>query len=150
MLNDSQQTGIRLLRDKCLLYNKFIIDKGGLPAALVQIVMESDKVIETAYLKNDIKRLKAMSADIDDEVLRQMSLSMAQEIRRLFLDKLNIDYDEEGSARTKIIEDIFKKGNISTPDEYELLLNRIDEIYADPSKAEEVQRINDILAAYHR
>lgn len=141
---------LKTLRDKCLLFNQFMSEKGGLPPQLAEAYKESNKLIESAYLEGKKKPLKSMSADIDDQVIRHMPLSMAQELKNLFKEKLNIDYDVVDNARLKVIEKLLKKGKISKPDEYELLLNRVDEIYADTNREDEVKRINELLAAYHK
>ena len=141
---------LKILRDKCILFNQFMSEKGGLPPQLAKAYLESNKLIELAYLEGKIKPLKSMSADIDDQVIKHMPLYMAQELKSLFKEKLNIDYDVVDKARMKVIVKLLKKGKITKPDEYELLFNRVDEIYADPSKADEVKRLNELLAAYHK
>lgn len=141
---------LKTLRDKCLLFNQFMSEKGGLPPQLAEAYKESNKLIESAYLEGKIKPLKSMSADIDDQVIRHMPLSMAQELKSLFKEKLNIDYDVVDKARMKVIEKLLKKGKISNRDEYELLLNRVDEIHADTNREDEVKRLNELLAAYHK
>jgi hypothetical protein len=140
---------LKTLRDKCLLFNKFMVEKGGIPLQLLEAYEKSSKLIESAYLEGKIKPLKAMSTDIDNQVLRYMPLTLAEELRILFKESLNIDYDVVDKARLKAIEKILKKGKISNPDEYELLLNRVDEIYLDNSKSNEVIEINKILVNYH-
>ena len=67
-------------------------------------------------------------------------------IKAIVLDEtdqmLNFGFQED-------IEKILKKGKISNPVEYELLLNRVDEICLDNSKSNEVIEINKILVNYH-
>lgn len=150
MSDKTKAMELKTLRDKCILFNQFMAEKGGLPPQLAEAYKESNKLIESAYMEGKIKPLKSMSADIDDQVIRHMPLSMAQELKNLFKEKLNIDYDVVDKARMQAIEKLLKKGKISKPDEYELLLNRVDEIYADPNKADEVKRLNELLAAYHK
>lgn len=45
---------------------------------------------------------------------------------------------------------VVKKGKISNASEYELLLTRVEEIYSDESKKEEVEKLNMLLADYHK
>lgn len=150
MSSKTKTMELKTLRDKCILFNQFIAEKGGLPEQLDEAYKESNKLIESAYMEGKIKPLKSMSADIDDQVIRHMPLPMAQEFKNLFFkEKLNIDYNVVDKAQMKVIEKLLKKGKISNPNEYELLLNRIDEIYNDPNREAEVKRLNELLSAYH-
>ena len=65
-------------------------------------------------------------------------------------EKLGIDFEVVDKLRLKAIEKLLKKGKVRTPEEYELLQNRAEEIYADPNMIEELTRINLLLAAYHK
>ncbi|MCC5915845.1 MAG: hypothetical protein JJU02_00820 [Cryomorphaceae bacterium] len=149
MSEKTKSMELKVLKDKCLLFNQFMAEKGALPAQLAEAYKESNKLIESAYMEGKIKPLKSMSADIDNQVIRHMPLSMAQELKNLFKEKLNIDYDVVDKVRMKVIEKLLKKGKISNPDEYELLLNRVDEIYLDPNRETEVKRLNELLAEYY-
>ncbi len=75
---------LKILRDKCLLFNQFMMEKGGLPSALNEAYIESNKLIEDAFRDGNLKPLTAMSADIDDQVLRHMPISMALELKKVF------------------------------------------------------------------
>lgn len=150
MSDKSIDMALKELRDKCLLFNQFMTEKSGLPPQLAEAYKESNKLIELAYTEGKLEPLKSMSADIDDQVIRHMPLSIAQELKNLFKKKLNIDYNIVDKARMKAIEKLLKKGEISNQDEYELLTNRVDEIYAEPSKEDEIKRINKLLTAYHK
>ena len=48
------------------------------------------------------------------------------------------------------IEKILRKGKISNASEYELLLARVEEIYSDEGKKDEVERLNALLTDYHK
>ena len=137
---------LKILKDKCLLFNQFLINRAGVPAQLLE---ETNKLLEKAYQEKNIKALKAADSDNNEQV-RHMPLQLALELKKLFKEKLNIDFDVVDKVRIKTIEKILKKGKISKPEEYELLLNRVDEIYADPNKTDEVKRLNELLAAYHK
>ena len=81
-----------------------------------------------------------MSAEIDDQVVCHMPLSMAIEFKNLIKEKLKINYDDVDKAHLKIIERILKKEKISNQEEYKLIVNRIDEIFADTTKVEELKK----------
>lgn len=139
---------LELLRNKCLLFNSFLIDKGGLSPELIESYKESNRLIEKAYEEGKIKPLKSMSIDIDDQVIRHMPLSMATELKLLFKKNLDIDFNVVDKKREKKIEKIIKRGKITSPDEYELLNNYADEIFQDPSRRNELELINKILTRY--
>lgn len=143
-------TELKELRDKCILFNQFMIEKGTIPKELVDAYTESNRLLESAYQEGKIKPLRAASNDIDDQVVRHMPLSMALELKSFFKAKLGIDFDIFERARLKSIEKILKKGKINNPQEYELILNRVDEVYLDISKAEEIERLNNLLITYDK
>lgn len=140
----------KILRDKCLLFNQFMIDKGYIPRELIEAYQETNKLIEIAYQERKIKPLKAASKDIDDQVMRHMPLSVAFELKKLFKERLNVDFEAVDEARIKALKKILKKGKISSENEYELVLNRIDEIYADDSKSEEIEELNNLILIYDK
>lgn len=148
MSDNKTSLELKALRDKCLLFNNFMSEKWGLPPLMAKAYKESNRLIETAYLEGKIKPLKAMSSDIDNEVLRHMPLHLAEELKRLFKEKLDIDYNVVDLTRIKAINKIYKKGKITKLDEYMLLLNWVEEIYEDSSKKEEIKRINELLSSY--
>lgn len=141
---------LETLRDKCLLFNQFIIEKGHFPKELAEVFKETNRLIEVAYKEGNLKSLKAMSNDIDNQVIKQMPLSMALELKIFFRQKLGIDFEAVNKARLKAIDKIRKKGKISNSSEYELLLERVDEIYADAEKLGELERLNELLAAFDK
>jgi len=141
---------LKTLRDKCLLFNQFMIEKGHFPEALLGSLKESKVLIEVAYEKGNLKSLRSMSNDIDNQVIRYMPLSMALELKILFMEKLGVDFEAVNKARLKAIDKVLKKGKISSANEYELLIEYVDEIYSDPEKALVVERLNEMLAAFDK
>jgi hypothetical protein len=141
---------LKILRDKCLLFNQFMIDKGFIPGELIVAYQETNKLIEEAYQERKIKPLRAASNDIDDQVIRHMPLSIAMELKKLFKERLNFDFEAVDKARLKSIEKVLKKGKVNNPQEYELLLNRVDELHLDVSKTEDIERLNNLLITYDK
>jgi hypothetical protein len=43
-----------------------------------------------------------------------------------------------------------KKEKISNHEEYELIMNRIDEIFSDTTKAKELKSLNELLVNYEK
>lgn len=144
-----KKTELALLRNKCLLFNEFMIENGGVPQQLLSAYEESNKLIENAYRKGDIKPLMAMSADIDLQVSRHMPAAMATRIKKAYFDKLKINLESIETSIEILIEKILKRNKILNSYEYELLLSFSDEIQDSPSHASKTQQIQDILAKYH-
>jgi hypothetical protein len=136
---------LKALRDKCLLFNQFMIEGGYFPNELAEAFNESILLIEAAYKMGNLKPLKSMSNDIDSQVLRHMPLSMALKLKALFKEKLDVNFEAVDKARISMIGKILKKGKISNPEEYHVVLSRIDEIYSNPSKSEEMKRLTELL-----
>jgi hypothetical protein len=135
-----------VLRNKCLLFNQFMIEKGGIPSELLPAFHESNKLINEAHAVGNIKVLKAMSRDIDDQVLRHMPESMAIDLKAVFR-VVSIEFDTTGKTRLKAIDKILNKKKL-TDSEFEILINRVDEIYDKPTKEAEVAKINELLATF--
>lgn len=139
---------LKALRDKCLLFNEFMVEGGYFPNELAEAFKDSNLLIEAAYKDGKIKPLKSMSNDIDSQVIRHMPLAMVLKLKAFCKEKLDINFEAVDKARIKMIEKILKKGKISNPEEYGLVLSRIDEIYSEPSKSEEMKHLNELLLAF--
>jgi len=135
-----------LLRDKCLLFVQFLLEKNTIPQELVPSYKDMINKINTAYQEKKVKPLKAMSTDIDDQVMRHMPLATALDFKNVLKEKLKIDYDIFEKKRKKLIEKIIRKRKIANREEYELIINRLDEIFADSDKVDELKALNELLA----
>ncbi len=139
---------LKKMRDKCLLFNQYMIKKGNLPVVLLNAFAESNVLIEKAYLEKNPKPLKALSRDIDNQVLKQMPLEMAKELKLLFEKELNINYDVVLRAQDITINRILKRAKILNEQEYRLMLDRVDANLSEGDKKHQVERMNNLLAAY--
>lgn len=142
------ESELELLKDKCVFYTQFVLQKLSFSPESIQGLEETYRLILEAYQAKQIKPLRAFSADIDDQVLRHMPLAIALEFRNLIKEKLKIDYEDVEKAYVRVIERILKNEKISTGQEYELVANRIDEIFTDHKKAEELKVLNKLLTEY--
>lgn len=137
-----------MLKNKCLLFNQFMIEKGGFPIEMRSSFIESNNLIIKAYEGNQIGVLKSMSNDIDNQVSKHMPLSMALDLKRLFKKELDIDFEAVDKARLKEIDRIIKRGKIVTPNGYELLVDHVDEIKTDITKSNEIKLLNNLLLSF--
>lgn len=129
------------LRNKSLLFYKFLFDKGLMPNEYYEIFTNN---LPEVSGNTPLRGWRQASNDIDEQI-RELPLPLKQELKLLFKDALDIDLDIVDKKRLKKIENLLKRGSISTDEQYYLLMNRIDEIYADPLNKEEVDQINQIL-----
>jgi hypothetical protein len=146
-MNESESE-LELLKDKCVFYTQFVIQKLSSSPESIQGLEETYRFIQEAYQLKKIKPLRAFSADIDDQVLRHMPLAIAVEFKNLIKEKLKIDYEDVEKAFTRVIDRILKNEKISNNQEYELVVNRIDEIFTDHTRSEELKTLNKLLTAF--
>src|SRR6202049_4743110 len=125
---------LELLKDKCLLDTQFVIQKLSASPDSIKGLEETYRLVQKAYQAKWIKPLKAISADIDDQIIHHMPLPIAVEFKNLIKEKLKINYESVEKAYIRVIERILKKKKISNREEYELAVNRIDEIFANNTK----------------
>lgn len=150
MVQAMKSSELKLLRDKCLLFTGFAIQKLSDSPELIKGFEENYRFVEKAYREEKIKPLKAMSDEIDNQVIHHMPLAMAVEFKKLIKEKLKINYDVIDKALKKAIERILESEKISTPEEYELVMNRIDEIFANTTRAKELKILNTLLVHYEK
>jgi hypothetical protein len=146
-MNESESE-LELLKDKCVFYTQFVIQKLSSSPESIQGLEETYRFIQEAYQTKKIKPLRAFSADIDDQVLRHMPLAIAVEFKNLIKEKLKIDYEDVEKAFARVIDRILKNEKISNNQEYELVVNRIDEIFTDHTRSEELKTLNKLLTAF--
>lgn len=140
----------KLLRDKCILFNQFMIEHGQLPESLADGYRESSRLIEDAFDNGKTRQLKVASADIDDQILRHMPIEMASEFKKIFLSKLGIKYNIIENGRLADLNKIIKSGVIGDLADRELVLNRIDEIYSDNENKTELDILNELLLKFEK
>src|SRR4029078_11608775 len=146
-MNESESE-LELLKDKCVFYTQFVLQKLSSSPESIQGLEETYRLILEAYEMKRLNPLRAFSADIDDQVLRHMPLAIAVEFKNLIKEKLRIDYADVEKAYIKVIERILKNEKISDRQEYELVVSRIDEIFTDHTRAEELKKLNKLLTEF--
>ncbi|WP_443946630.1 hypothetical protein ACJVDH_05875 [Pedobacter sp. AW1-32] len=133
------------LKNKCLLFNQFMIEKGGFPIQMQSSFVECNMLINEAYANRNNKLIKAMSADIDEQISRHMPLSMVLELQAYVL---TLDFGSVEEVKLKEIDKIIKRGRISGSGEYDLVINFVDEIHNDLARADEVNVLNGLLLKF--
>ncbi len=135
---------LNYFKNKCLLYYQFLIDNMGMQAT--HFIKIKD-LIEKAYREKNVRQLKAADNDINQQ-LKEIPLSKLTELNLLFQKELGINVKEIETIRLKNIKKIIKKSKINSPDEFYLLEDRVDEIYNEEDKKDELKSINKLLSTY--
>lgn len=142
---------LKFLMNKGLVFNQFMMEEGGLPEALIPAYLESNKHIEKAFADRNATILKALSDDIDVQICRYMPIAMVAQLKEVFKkNSLEFDLTNFLAKQKKAVEKIVKNGEITTPEEYELLLNFVDEEYQNPDHNDIIVQINTLLSSYDK
>jgi hypothetical protein len=116
----------------------------------VFLMEQTKEILERAYEKKDIKQLKGINKELDVWLREMFRPDEKEELSRLLQEKFGEDTKQVDLKRIEKINKIVKRGKINNKNEYELLLQRVEEIYSDDSKNEEVTELNKLLADFHK
>lgn len=144
-LNDKQLKELTHINDWCLTILNFMIAKyeeGLGPKMFIE-------VINDAYQKQNLKGLRCIYNDTN-EWAKGLPQTDLDELNKLLKNRFGVDLLKQIHRDLDKITEIIKKGNISNEDEYRLLLSRVDEIYDDKRKKNEVETLNKLLADYYK
>ena len=140
--NRDKQEEIENLIKRFDIFYDFLI-KNGTSAVLLG---QAKDIAYNAYKGNSLTTLKRISKELD-VWLKEMPKESQLELSHILKEKLNEDIKDNSLDK---IGKIVKRGQINNLKEYEMLLKRVEETYADDSKKEEVMKLNELLADYHR
>lgn len=76
--------------------------------------------------------------------------SQFSELNKILLAKFGRTLVDEDKETESEIEKIIKRGKINNKEEYRIILTKVDEIYANESKADVVQSLNNLLLKYDK
>jgi hypothetical protein len=134
------------IRDRFYVFYDFVVQNQGTNI----FFEEMKKSIDNAYEKANLKYLRQVNKELNVWLVEMFPPKEKEEISRLLKEKLGEDVVQADLKRIDKINKIVKRGKINTIQEYELLQQRIEEIYADNNKKTEVQKINKLLADFHK
>ncbi|MFZ6664176.1 hypothetical protein [Peijinzhouia sedimentorum] len=143
-IKEDQLKELYYLKEWCSSVVKFILEQSPVGG---DMLMQYDIVINSSYQKQDIRGLRMVAKDVM-EWAKGLSESDKSKLDEVLESKFGSGLN--GEIEKKNVAQILKRGKITTEDEYRLLLNRIEEIHTDPSKNEEVERVNLLLGEYHK
>ena len=137
---------IDYIRNRFYVFYDYVIKTQG-SGFFIEHVKE---VVEKAYEKKDAKKLKRLNKEFDTWLIEMFRPDEKEELNRLLKEKLGEDIGQSDLKRIDKINKIVKRGRINNLNEYSLLQQRVEEIYADESKREEVEMLNKLLADFHK
>lgn len=103
--------------------------------------------ITETFDKKDLRGMKMMYNDIN-EMAGDLSLHQLTELNRILREKFGFDLNKAHDKVIAKINRIVQRGYLKNDDEFRLLYSRVDEIYADDSKKEEVEILENLMADY--
>jgi hypothetical protein len=128
-------------KEWCNTVLKFIEMKEGGNAAGYKIYTD---YVNKFYLEKKLEPLKCLVAELIEGV-SGMSESKIQELDRTLIEQFGTGIKSQQKKSYKKVQSIIKKGKITNEDEYRLVLDYIDQIYADSSKEGVLQKLNVLL-----
>jgi hypothetical protein len=134
---------LSFLKEWILTITDFLLlkyPKAETPTLMRQIVTET-------FEKSNLRGMRMVYKDMN-ELSKGLSSIDLEELNRVLKERFGSDltvYSNKGLAK---IQRIIKRGRVNTDDEFRLLSNRVDEIYADDSKKDEVEVLNKLMGDY--
>jgi len=132
------------LKDLNLFFYHFLTEHTDVPKFLFD---EPSKLVDEAFIKQDVKFLQWGVKDMLQTV-EDMPVNLKMKLKAELLERFNFDIDIFSQRELRKIEKIIEKNVIKKDQEYALILNRVEEIYQDKNKLDEVKRLNQLLSDY--
>lgn len=133
------------LRDWSVAIARFI---GSIPEA-ASLSRQMEEVIHQAFERRDLRGLRMVARDVA-EWATDLSPEQQQQLDALLVSRFGRGLKDQRKDVEREIARILRRGQIETEGEYRLLMARVDEIYADESKAEELEQINRLVLAFRQ
>lgn len=130
------------LRDRCVAIVRFIAELGD-PGDLFA---QTEEAIHAAFERGDLRGLKMVSKDVD-EWAKALSSSQRAKLDDVLRSRFGAEC-RNAKEEARELARILQRGTITDREEYSLLSRRADEICADGSKSGELEKINELLAAF--
>ena len=132
------------LYQRWYLYYEYMINTYGNE----NIFSKTKKLIDEAFEKRNLVQLRAANKDINT-MFKEMPYKDMNILLKLFKEKLGEDISIIEQKNIQKINSILKRGKIKTPQEYELVMNRVEVTYSDKTKEQEIMELNKLLILFH-
>ena len=134
------------MKDWCLTIVDFMIGKDGAHFSFTSF----KDIINDTYNIQNLRGLQGMRCVYSDtnEWARDLLPLEKTELNKILYDKFGEDLSTCSGRDVQKIKRIVRKGKIATENEYRLVQSRVDEIYADTTKKEEIETLNMLLSKF--
>ncbi|MFA6570232.1 MAG: hypothetical protein WCT77_03250 [Bacteroidota bacterium] len=143
-LNDKQLQDLNFKKEWCLTILDFmscIYKNAQSPKMLIELINEE-------YRKQNLKGFRFIFSDIN-EMSKNLTDQELKDLNKILKSKFGEDLKSQTQKGIIKIEKIKKRGIILTENEFRLVESRVEDIYADESKKEELDTLNNLLNKYY-
>jgi hypothetical protein len=149
ILTEKQQKELVFMKDFILFVSDYIHKDLEEPD---KSIYEEAKIYLIDGLKKgvEIGEIRGMRMAFNDtlDMAKDLSYAQKEELNAILREKFGTDLNEQNNKNYKKIKRVLQRGKIKTDEEFYLLKERIDEIYEDESKSEEVDELGTLLLNY--
>lgn len=118
------------------------------PVEYTSIFELSKSGVIAAYNRGNWKGLQQVLRDIE-EWAQALPAPDYNELNTLLMNEYGWNLEDINKKSRIAIETVLKRNSINNEHEYRVIEREIDRIYADPSKADDLTRLNKLLVMYH-
>jgi hypothetical protein len=121
------------------------------PEAQVALLAPIYGILDEAHRSKNLKGLRSIAKDLLEStsgMKEDQRAELDQQLRTRFGTGLQLS-GPHARVEAAMLARILDRGTIESATEYRLILERVERLYEDESRAAEVKRLNDLLAAYH-
>ena len=142
--NDTSEE-LEFLHDWC----RIIVDHVKSVSTEPELLDPYDQMLEDTRRRANLKGLRTMAKDCG-EWARGLTSSQQSEIDVNLRARFGKGLAEPSAEENGLVERVKQRGRMDSAGEYETLLGRVEALYEDERMSDEVARLNDLLAKYHR
>ncbi|MBO4316228.1 MAG: hypothetical protein J5867_09760 [Prevotella sp.] len=98
--------------------------------------------------KYRLQARKELLHDINEWAMESMNQQALQMLNRELRQEFGFDLNDFSNQNNRHIQNILRRGVIRNEEEYRLVSNKVEEIYADNSQEQLACKLNDLLGAF--
>ena len=99
--------------------------------------------------KYRLQARKELLHDINEYAMESMNQQALQMLNIKLRQEFKFDLNDFSNRNNRRIQNILKRGIIRNEDEFRLVSDKVEEIYADDSQEQLVNQLNELLSAFH-
>jgi len=143
--SDATMTELELFRGACLEALEILSSQSGSNPRIKELADQLRTVVEKEYQSKRVRGLRSIAAEINGwacEIGGRTARSVEMALAPVGIRPQNSQIHQ--------IESIISRRRIRNDREYQALMDRVEEIYTNPSEQENVRILNGLLADYVR